>query len=167
MARNRVNTDNKMEKYWRRLFYMQPIAGSTPLDSDTIEYFGIFSISESHVATQKRWYIYYGLRSERLKVMERIRKKYGKKHVWEIFQIATFSGVGFHKIVREYFCNLKWFTSRNLLEAPLNSHYNDERLVKTVSDLNSKELRRIFDYIMIQHDWFKRYNDQKAPPAKH
>ncbi|XP_001975612.3 uncharacterized protein LOC6549394 [Drosophila erecta] len=159
--------DDKLEKYWRRLFYMQPIAEPTPLDPEAIEYFGVFSINESPVATQKRWYIYYGLRSERLRVMERTRKKYGKKHVREIFQIATFSGVGFHKIVREYFCNLKWFTSRNILEAPLNSYYNDERLVKTVSDLHKKELKRIFDYIMIQHDWFKRYNDQKPPPAKH
>ncbi|XP_033155019.1 uncharacterized protein LOC117137607 isoform X2 [Drosophila mauritiana] len=161
------NMDDKLEKYWRRLFYMKSVAEPTPLDPDTIEYFGIFSIDEPNVATQKRWYIYYGLRSERLKVLERIRKKYGNRNVREIFLIATFSGVGFHKIVREYFSNLKWFTSRNLLEAPLNSYYNDERLVKTVSDLHNKEQKRIFDYIMIQHDWFRRYNDQKPPPAKH
>ncbi|KAH8348174.1 hypothetical protein KR084_004962, partial [Drosophila pseudotakahashii] len=159
--------EDKLEKYWRRLFYLQPIAEPTPLDPCAVEYFGVFSITDPQATDRKLWYIYCCLKSEIPEVVERIRQKYGKKNVCEIYQKPTFSGVGLRRSVRDYFSNLKWFASGNLLEAPPNSHYSDERVVKMILDLHAKEQRRIFDYVMVQHDWFKRYNDQKPPPSRH
>ncbi|XP_016928479.4 uncharacterized protein [Drosophila suzukii] len=167
MAGNRPNLEDKLEKYWRRLFYLQPNAEPTPLDPCTVEYFGVFSISDPQAAGRKLWCIYCCRKPEIADVVESLRQKYGKKNVYEIYQKPTFSGVGFRKIVKDYFSELKWLASGNLLEAPPNSYYNDERFVKTVSDLHDKEQRRLFDYIMVQHDWFKRYNDQKPPPSRH
>ncbi|XP_050744125.1 uncharacterized protein LOC108022496 isoform X2 [Drosophila biarmipes] len=163
---NRPHLEDKLEKYWRRLFYLQPKAGPTPLDPGTVEYFGVFGITDPQAADRKLWYIYCCRKPEIPEVGERIRHKYGKKNVHEIYRRATFSGVGFRRIVKDYFSHLKWFVSGNLLEAPPKSYFNDERFVKTISDLNGKEQRRLFDYIMVQHDWFKRYNDQKPPPSR-
>ncbi|XP_016979751.1 uncharacterized protein LOC108045074 [Drosophila rhopaloa] len=169
MAGNRPEQklEDKLEKYCRRLFYMQPVSEPTPLDPSAMEYFGVFSVKDPQATDRKLWYIYYCLRPEISGAVEKVRQKFGRKNVYEIYQKLTFSGVGFHKIVKDYFCHLKWISRGNLLEAPPISYYNDEKVVKTVSELHDKEQRRLFDYIMDQHDWFKRYNDQKPRPERH
>ncbi|XP_017068713.1 uncharacterized protein LOC108106259 [Drosophila eugracilis] len=167
MADKGPTFEDKLEKYWRRLFYLQPKSETTPLDSCTIEYFGVLSIRDPSATERKLWHIYYCMKPDISDVVNKIREKYGKKNVYEIYQKPIFSGVGFRKIVKDYFSNLKWTTSGNLLEAPPNSYYSDEKFVKTVSNLHYKEQKRIYGYIMEQHNWYKRCNDQKPPPLRH
>ncbi|XP_017132989.1 uncharacterized protein LOC108149731 [Drosophila elegans] len=159
--------NDKLEKYCRRLFYMDPVAEPTPLDPSAIEYFGVFSVRDPQAPDRKLWYIYYCSQPDISDVVDKVRQKFGRKNVYEIYQKPTFSGVGFRRIVKDYFSHLKWISRGNLLEAPSKSYYNDKKVVKTVSELHYKEQRRLFDYIMVQHDWFKRCNDQKPPPLRH
>nr|XP_017024593.1 uncharacterized protein LOC108076320 isoform X2 [Drosophila kikkawai] len=159
-----MKLEDKLEKYWRRLFYLQPLSEPTALDLSELDYFGVFSVRDPLAPDRRLWHIYSCSQPEILQVGDKIRQKYGKKNVWEIYQKPIYSGVGFRSIVKRHFSNLKWITEGNLLEAPEKSHYNDERVLKDVGDLHNKEQRRLFDYIMVQHDWFRRYNDQKPPP---
>ncbi|XP_052840199.1 uncharacterized protein LOC128254888 [Drosophila gunungcola] len=161
------NFNDKLEKYCRRLFYIDPVAEPTPLDSSAIEHFGVLSVRVPQAPDRKLWYIYYCSHPDISDVVDKVRQKFGRKNVYEIYQKPTFSGVGLCRIVKDYFSQLKWISRGNLLEAPLNTYYNDERVVKSVSELHEKEQRRLFDYIMVQHDWFKRCNDQKPPPLRH
>ncbi|XP_017039112.1 uncharacterized protein LOC108086645 [Drosophila ficusphila] len=167
MAGNQPKLEDKLEKYWRRLFYLQPLAESTSLDLSELEYFGVFSVKDPQATDRKLWYIYCCFQPEIAEVVEKVRQKYGKKNVHEVYRKPTFSGVGFRRTVRDYFSHLKWITKGHLLEAPANSYYNDVRIVKTVAELHDKEQRRLFDCIMEQHNWFKKYNDQKPPSPRH
>ncbi|XP_020801488.1 uncharacterized protein LOC110178629 isoform X2 [Drosophila serrata] len=162
-----IKLEDKLEKYWRRLFYLRPLAEPTGLDLSELEYFGVFSVRDPLAPDRRLWHIYSCTQPEIPELGNKIRQKYGKKNVWEIYRKSTYSAVGFRSIVRKHFSHLKWITNGNLLEAPAKSHYNDERVVRDVSDLYEREQRRLFDYIMVQHDWFKRYNDQKPPPRRH
>ncbi|KAH8232814.1 hypothetical protein KR026_000695, partial [Drosophila bipectinata] len=156
--------EDKMEKYWRRMFYLDPKLEPTPLELSTLEYFGAFRIINPNDPKKKHWLIYNCLHSEIAEKVEKVRQKYGKKNVYEIIRKPVYSGWGFRKTVKDHFLNLRWMASGSLLEAPETSYYNDERFVKTVNNLLSGENRRIYDYIMEHHQWFKRYNDQKPPP---
>ncbi|KAH8290804.1 hypothetical protein KR054_006022, partial [Drosophila jambulina] len=153
--------EDKLEKYWRRLFYLRPLAEPTALDLSELDYFGVFRVKDPLDPDRRLWHIYSCSQPEILEVGDKIRQKYGKKNVWEIYRKPTYSRVGLRSTVRKHFSDLKWITSGNLLEAPAKSHYTDERVIKDVSDLFEKEQSRLFEYIMVQNDWYKRYNDQK------
>ncbi|KAH8401481.1 hypothetical protein KR009_005772, partial [Drosophila setifemur] len=153
--------EDKLEKYWRRMFYLRPKLEPTPLDSLGFEYFGVLRIKDTSNPQRNLWFIYSCPQFKIAETMEKERRKYGKKNVIEIFRKPVYSGPGFRAIVRDYFSSLKWFIRGNVLEAPPKSYFNDEKFVKTVNSFHEKETRRIYDYIMIQHDWYRRYNDQK------
>lgn len=156
--------EDKIEKCWRRMFYLDPKLEPTPLELSALEYFGVFRIINPVDPNRKQWVIYNCLRSEIAENVEKVCQKYGKKNVFEIFRKPVYSGLGFRKIVRDYFLNLRWKTNGCLLEAPVNSYYNDEKFIKNVNSLLVGEQRRIYDYVMKHHQWFKRNNDQKPPP---
>ncbi|EDV37592.2 uncharacterized protein Dana_GF19839 [Drosophila ananassae] len=164
MDQRQPNLEDKMEKYWRRMFYLDPKLEPTPLELSELEYFGAFRIINPLDPKRKHWLIYSCLHSEIAENVEKVRRKYGKKNVFEIVRKPVYSGLGFRKIVRDYFVNLRWKANGGFLEAPENSYYNDEKFVKSVNNLLDVEHRRIYDYIMGHLEWFKRYNDQKPPP---
>ncbi|KAH8306009.1 hypothetical protein KR018_010294 [Drosophila ironensis] len=156
--------EDKLDKYCRRLFYLESKLHPAPTDLSCLEYFGVFRITNPLEPNRKLWLTYSCLQSEIPEVGDKVRRKYGKKHVCELLRKPVYSGFGVRRTVSDYFSNLKWATKGNFLEAPAQSHYNDERMTKTINNLLDKEQKRLYDYMMTHHDWFKRYNDQKPPP---
>ncbi|KAI8038558.1 hypothetical protein M5D96_008465 [Drosophila gunungcola] len=76
--------------------------------------------------------------------------------MFDLYRTPVFSGAALRVAVKKHFSELKWFTTGSLLEAPPKSHFNDERVVKTIVDLHHLEQQRLYNYVMGKSKWFRR-----------
>lgn len=141
-----------------KIFYMKrDYTQDTKCDPSIVEYFGVFSLTDVRAPDRKLWYVYYCKKSEIDETMDRIFQKYGKKNVCEIFRKPVFSGLSLRSRVKKHFSELKWYVKGNLLEAPPKSLYNEERMIKAISDLYCDEQKMLYNYIGMKHNAFNRY----------
>ncbi|XP_034111180.1 uncharacterized protein LOC117572456 isoform X1 [Drosophila albomicans] len=152
------NFEEEFEAYLHRIFYIKPYTEESKCDPSIVEYFGVFSLTDIRAPERKLWYIYYCKQPDIDETVDRIFQKYGKKNVCELFRKPIFSGVSLRTRVKTHFSELKWYVKGNLLEAPPKSHYNDERMAKTITDLYNDERKMLYNYICMKHNAFSRYN---------
>ncbi|XP_030243925.1 uncharacterized protein LOC115564123 isoform X2 [Drosophila navojoa] len=158
MASNVANFDDEFEKYLHRLFYVTPTEETSKCDPSNIEYFGVLSLTDVRSPDRKLWYIYYSKQPEVDETLNRIFHKYGKKNMCEIFRKPTFSGVGLRDRVKRHFQDKKWYVKGNILEAPPKSPYNDDRMLKMITELYNDERKMLYNYICMTHDSFIKYH---------
>ncbi|EDW60891.2 uncharacterized protein [Drosophila virilis] len=149
--------DDEFETYLHRMFYIKPTEETTKCDPSIVECFGVLSLTDMRAPDRKLWYIYYCKQPEVDDTLNRIFHKYGKKNMCEIFRKPTFSGVGLRARVKTYFSEKKWLVKGNLLEAPPKSLYNNDRMVRNITDLYNEERKMLYTYICMKHDAFSRY----------
>lgn len=141
-----------------KIFYIKrDYTQDTKCDPSTVEFFGVFSLTDLRAPDRKLWYVYYCKKSEIDETVDRIFQKYGKKNVCEIFRKPVFSGVSLRSRVKKHFSELKWYVKGNILEAPPKSLYNEERMIKAMSDLYYDEQKMLYNYIGMKHSAFSRY----------
>ncbi|SPP75297.1 uncharacterized protein LOC117578521 isoform X1 [Drosophila guanche] len=154
-----INTaDAEMDNHLRCIFYIKPKPAPTKCSPFVVEFFGVLSLTDLREPERKLWYIYYCKQSDIEHTVHQIHQKYGKKNMYEIFQKPVFSGAALRASVKKHFAELKWFTKGNLLEAPPKSHFNNERVCKTVTDLRNIEQQRIYNYVLVKSQWYSMYN---------
>ncbi|EDV56013.2 uncharacterized protein LOC6549395 [Drosophila erecta] len=147
----------EIDNHLRRLFYIKPKAENPKLNPYVVEFFGVLSLTDLRAPQRKLWVIYYAKQPDLDKTVDEIHEKYGKKNMFDMYRTPVFSGAALRDSVKKHFSNLKWFTKGNLLEAPPKSHFNDERVVKTITDLHHLEHQRLYNYVMVKNMWFSRY----------
>ncbi|XP_016946936.1 uncharacterized protein LOC108022494 [Drosophila biarmipes] len=149
--------EEEIDNHLRRIFYIKPKADSPKCNPYIVEFFGVLSLTDLRAPERKLWVIYYCKQPELDKTVDEIHQKYGKKNMFDLYRTPVFSGAALRASVKKHFAGLKWFTNGNLLEAPPKSHFNDERVVKTIADLHHQEQQRLYNYVMVKNMWFKRY----------
>lgn len=120
-----------------------------------VEYFGVLSLSDVRAPRRKLWYMYYATTDQVDKTVDQIHRKYGQKNMYELFRKPVYTGAGMRSRVKNHFKGLKWHVKGNILEAPLGSSLNDEKVVNTIADLYQNERRRYFDYLMSRSNLYK------------
>lgn len=99
--------------------------------------------------------MYYATTDQVDKTVDQIHRKYGQKNMYELFRKPVYTGAGMRSRVKNHFKGLKWHVKGNILEAPLGSSLNDEKVVNTIADLYQNERRRYFDYLMSRSNLYK------------
>lgn len=120
-----------------------------------VEYFGVLSLSDVRAPRRKLWYMYYATTDQVDKTVDQIHRRYGQKNMYELFRKPVYTGAGMRSRVKNHFKGLKWHVKGNILEAPLGSSLNDEKVVNTIADLYQNERRRYFDYLMSRSNLYK------------
>ncbi|KAH8394705.1 hypothetical protein KR222_002082, partial [Zaprionus bogoriensis] len=157
-AESEYNFNEQFEEHLHRMFYIKrDYSAETNCDPSIVEYFGVFGLTDVRAPERKLWYVYYCKKPEIDETVERIFQKYGKKNVCEIFRKPVLSGVSLRSRVKKHFHELKWYVKGNLLEAPPKSHYNVERMMKSMSDLYHDEQKMLYNYIGMKHNCYTRY----------
>ncbi|XP_017132991.1 uncharacterized protein LOC108149732 [Drosophila elegans] len=149
--------EEEIDSHLRRIFYIKP-KESAPLNPYIVEFFGVLSLKDLRAPERKLWVIYYCKQPELDKTVDEIHQKYGKKNMFDLYRTPVFSGAALRVAVKKHFSELKWFTTGSLLETPPKSHFNDERVVKTIVDLHHLEQQRLYNYVMVKNKWFRQYN---------
>ncbi|XP_017039111.1 uncharacterized protein LOC108086644 [Drosophila ficusphila] len=150
--------EKRLETYMRRIFYLKEIATSNEYNSSEVEYFGVLSLTDVRSPRRKLWYMYYA-KSDQLDItVDRIHRKYGQKNMYELFRKPVFSGAGMRSRVKNHFGGLKWYVKGNILEAPADSTFNDEKVVNTIADLYQAERRKYYDCLIAANNMFIRYS---------
>ncbi|XP_017146441.1 uncharacterized protein LOC108158543 [Drosophila miranda] len=161
MAASIKDTDSaneEFDKHLRYVLHMKPKEDPPKCNTYVVEFFGVLSLTDLRAPERKLWYIYYCKQSDIDQTVDQIHQKYGKKNMYDLFRKPVFSGAGLRASVKKHFSELKWFTKGNLLEAPPKSHFNDERVCKTITDLYNIEQQRLYNYVMVKNQWYWRYN---------
>ncbi|XP_002091331.3 uncharacterized protein LOC6530405 [Drosophila yakuba] len=148
--------EEQIDSRLRRLFYIKPKADNPKLKPYVVEFFGVLSLTDLRAPQRKLWVIYNAKQPDLDKTIDEIHEKYGKKNMFDLYRTPVFSGAALRDSVKKHFSNLKWFTTGSLLEAPPKSHFNDERVVKTITDLHHLEHQRLYNYVMVKNMWFTR-----------
>ncbi|EDW00853.1 uncharacterized protein LOC6559722 isoform X3 [Drosophila grimshawi] len=148
MTSEDMSFDDKFEKYLHKLFYVPP---NYEYDPSVVEIFGVLSLTDVRQPDRKLWYLYHCKQTEVDETLDRIFKKYGKKNMREIFRKRTFSGVGLRERVKAHFANKKLYVKEKLIEAPRNSSFNDDKVIKHVTELYDEERRLLFEYVCRKH----------------
>ncbi|KAH8232817.1 hypothetical protein KR026_000696, partial [Drosophila bipectinata] len=150
--------ESEIDNHLKRIFYIKP--NGVPLNSKpfVVEFFGVLSLTDMRAPDRKLWVIYHCKQPDLDKTVDEIHEKYGKKNMYDLFRKPVFSGLALRASVKKHFANLKWYTKGNVLEAPPKSHFNDERVVKAINDLHHLEQQRLYNYVMVKNNWFKRYS---------
>ncbi|XP_070069847.1 uncharacterized protein [Drosophila takahashii] len=149
--------EEEIDNHLRRVFYIKPNGDSPKMNPYIVEFFGVLSLNDLRAPERKLWVIYFCKQPELDKTVDEIHQKYGKKNMFDLYRTPVFSGAALRASVKKHFSGLKWFTNGNLLEAPPKSHFNDERVVKTITDLHHQEQQRLYNYVMVKHMWYHRY----------
>ncbi|XP_030388434.1 uncharacterized protein LOC115634696 [Scaptodrosophila lebanonensis] len=150
--------EDRFEEYLRRIFYLKSAEEIKRTNSSVVEYFGVLSLTDFRRPERKLWYLFYCPQSRIVETLDQLQTKYGKKNICEIFRKPVFSGVGMRAVVKKHFSEMKWYTNGNLIEAPPKSYYDDKRMLKTLTDLYNLERKKLYNYISMKHNHFKRYN---------
>ncbi|KAH8375289.1 hypothetical protein KR200_006497, partial [Drosophila serrata] len=150
----------RLETYMRRAFYiLKPkVYARNEYDPKEVEYFGILSLTDVRAPRRKLWYMYYATKDQLDDTLDRIHRKYGQKNMYDLFRKPVYSGAGMRYRVKNHFSGHKWYVKGNILEAPSNSCYNDEKVANTVADLYEAEKRKYYDYLTYKSDQLKSYN---------
>ncbi|XP_043644543.1 uncharacterized protein LOC122614121 [Drosophila teissieri] len=150
--------EEEIDSHLRRLFYIKPKVDNPKRKPYVVEFFGVLSLTDLRAPQRKLWVIYNAKQPDLDKTVDEIHEKYGKKNMFDLYRTPVFSGAALRDSVKKHFSNLKWFTTGSLLEAPPKSHFNDERVVKTITDLHHLEHQRLYNYVMVKNMWFTRYH---------
>ncbi|KRF98126.1 uncharacterized protein Dwil_GK27019 [Drosophila willistoni] len=75
----------------------------------------------------------------------------------EIFRKPIFKGAALRAAVKKYFTDLKWFVKGNLLEAPPKRHFNDDRVIKCLTDVYNIERQKLHNFVVMQLHWGNQY----------
>ncbi|XP_068147874.1 uncharacterized protein [Drosophila tropicalis] len=151
------NLDDRLEEYMRGMCHVNPKKGPTECDIAIVEYFGVLSLTDVRAPRRKLWYIYYSRSDEIDNTVDRIHRKYGQKNMYELFRKPIYSGADFRGRVKANFANLKWYVKGNILEAPPQSTYTDEKVIRVITDLYYAERRIYYDYLKGRNDYLSRW----------
>ncbi|XP_032591378.1 uncharacterized protein LOC6559722 isoform X2 [Drosophila grimshawi] len=147
-SEDNMSFDDRFVKHLQKLFYMPP---NIEYDPSVIDMFGVLSLTDVRQPDRKLWYMYYCKQNEVDETLDRIFKKYGKKNMREIFRKRVFSGFGLRERLKTHFANKKLYVKEKLIEAPRNSSFNDDKVIKNVTEVYNKERRLIFEYVCRKH----------------
>eukprot|EP00099_Drosophila_melanogaster_P029907 NP_995837.1 uncharacterized protein Dmel_CG33468 [Drosophila melanogaster] len=147
--------EKRLERYLRSVFCLKEIDTKNEYIPTEVEYFGVLSLSDVRAPRRKLWYMYYATTDQVDKTVDQIHRKYGQKNMYELFRKPVYTGAGMRSRVKNHFKGLKWHVKGNILEAPLGSSLNDEKVVNTIADLYQNERRRYFDYLMSRSNLYK------------
>nr|XP_016928478.1 uncharacterized protein LOC108009017 [Drosophila suzukii] len=150
--------EKRLEKYIRRMYGLKAIDTKNEYDPNEVEYFGVLSLTDTRAPRRKLWYMYYATTDQVDKTVDRIHRKYGQKNMYELYRKPVFSGAGMRSRVKNHFGGLKWYVKGNILEAPPDSSYNDEKVVNTIADLYQAERRKYYDYLVSTNDIYKTWS---------
>ncbi|KAH8401480.1 hypothetical protein KR009_005773 [Drosophila setifemur] len=150
--------EEEIDNHLRRIFYIKPRGEPQKYKPYIVEFFGVLSLTDLRAPDRKLWVIYNCKKPDLDKTINEIHEKYGKKNMYDIFRVPVFSGPALRASVKKRFSELKFFTTGSLLEAPPKSHFNDERVVKIITEQHHFEQQRLYNYVMVKNMWFKRYN---------
>ncbi|XP_017068710.1 uncharacterized protein LOC108106257 [Drosophila eugracilis] len=151
------NLEQRLETYMRRICGLKNIYTQNEYDPNEVEYFGVLSLRDARAPRRKLWYMYYATTDQLDTTVDRIHRKYGQKNMYELFRKPVYSGVGMRSRVKYHFGGLKWYVKGNILEAPPESSYNDEKVVNTIADLYQAERRKYYDYLASANDRYKKW----------
>ncbi|XP_023175521.1 uncharacterized protein LOC111602594 [Drosophila hydei] len=157
MASNDIDFNDEFEKYLSRMFYIKPCEVTSKCDESNVEYFGVLSLTDVRSPDRKLWYIYYSKQPEVDETLSRIFHKYGKKNMCEIFRKHTFSGVGLRARVKAFFYEKRWHVKGNLLEAPAKSSFNNDQMIKIITDLHHEERKMLYSFLCMKHNGVRTY----------
>ncbi|EDW00851.1 uncharacterized protein LOC6559070 [Drosophila grimshawi] len=141
------NFAHEFERYLYRSFHFGPNTKIRQYDPSIMEIFGVLSLTDVRQPDRKLWYVYYCKQTEVDETLDRIFKKYGKKNMREIFRKPVFSGVDLCDKVKDHFAEKKLYVKGKLIEAPRNSPYNDDKIMRQVTGLYDEEQRLLFQYV--------------------
>ncbi|XP_033155015.1 uncharacterized protein LOC117137605 [Drosophila mauritiana] len=147
--------EKRLERYLRSVFGLKEIDTKNEYDPTEVEYFGLLSLCDVRAPRRKLWYMYYATTDQVDKTVDQIHRKYGQRNMYELFRKPVYTGAGMRSRVKHHFKELKWQVKGNILEAPQNSSFNDEKVVNTIADLYQDERRRYFDYLMSSSNLYK------------
>ncbi|XP_026840933.1 uncharacterized protein LOC113565043 [Drosophila persimilis] len=148
--------ENRLDKYMGILFARRNIETQNVRDFCAVEFFGVMSLTDVRSPRRKLWYMYYSTSDQVDITVDRIHRKYGQKNMYDLFRKPIFSGAGLRSRVKNHFAALKWYVKGNILEAPPDTLYNDEKVINTITDLYFVERRWYYDFIMYQNLDFNR-----------
>ncbi|EDV37591.1 uncharacterized protein Dana_GF13526 [Drosophila ananassae] len=153
------NLEERLDTYMRRIFYLRDSHLATQEhDPAIVEYFGVLSLTNVRAPRRKLWYMYYATADELDATVDQIHKKYGQKNMYDLYRKPVFSGSGMRARVKNHFSALKWYVKGNILEAPPDSPYNDEKVVNTIADLYQADRRRYHDLLVGKNSDFVKWN---------
>ncbi|XP_026840934.1 uncharacterized protein LOC6590938 [Drosophila persimilis] len=155
--------ERRLEQYIGRLFHTKYIWTENICDPAAVEFFGVMSLTDVRSPRRKLWYMYYSTSDQVDITVDRIHRKYGQKNMYDLFRKPIFSGAGLRSRVKNHFAALKWYVKGNILEAPPDTLYNDEKVINTITDLYYAERRRYYDFIMGQNVYYNSWG--VAPPS--
>ncbi|XP_020804781.1 uncharacterized protein LOC110181387 [Drosophila serrata] len=153
--------EKRLETYMRRAFgfWDNGLDTKNEYDLKQVEYFGILSLTDMRAPQRKLWYMYYATSEQLDKTIDQIHRKYGQRNMYELFRKPVFSGRGMRSRVKNHFSGLRWYVKGNVLEASPNSCYNNEKVVKTVTDLYLTERRKYYDYLNERSALYAKYSN--------
>ncbi|XP_017090931.1 uncharacterized protein [Drosophila bipectinata] len=155
------NLEERLETYLRRIYYLRDYhPTSNDYDPSAVEYFGVLSLTDVRAPRRKLWYMYYATTDELDATVDHIHKKYGQKNMYDLYRKPVFSGSGMRARVKNHFSALKWYVKGNILEAPPDSPYNDEKVVNTIADLYQAERRRYHDLLLGKNNDYAKWNSR-------
>ncbi|EDW00852.1 uncharacterized protein LOC6559071 [Drosophila grimshawi] len=149
-----MTSDDNMsfdDKFGNYLYKLLCVAPDTESDPCVIEIFGVLSLTDVRQPDRKLWYMYHCKQNEVDETLDRIFKKYGKKNMREIIRKRVYSGVGLRERVKTHFANKKLYVTEKLIEAPRNSSFNDDKVIKNVTEAYNEERRLLFEYVCRKH----------------
>ncbi|XP_032571983.1 uncharacterized protein LOC6609167 isoform X2 [Drosophila sechellia] len=129
--------EKRLERYLRSVFCLKEIDTKNEYDPTEVEYFGLLSLCDVRAPRRKLWYMYYATTDQVDKTVDQIHR------------------AGMRSRAKNHFKGLKWQVKGNILEAPPNSSFNDEKVVNTIADLYQDERRRYFDYLKSRSNLYK------------
>ncbi|XP_052840198.1 uncharacterized protein LOC128254887 [Drosophila gunungcola] len=152
--------EKRLETYMRRVFCLKEIETTNEYDPKEVEYFGVLSLTDVRAPRRKLWYMYYATTEQLDRTVDRIHRKYGQRNMYELFRKPVYSGAGMRSRVKNHFGGLRWYVKGNVLEAPPDSSYNDEKVVNTIADLYRAERRKYYDYLLYRNNLYTTWTYQ-------
>ncbi|XP_034652746.1 uncharacterized protein LOC117891409 [Drosophila subobscura] len=149
--------ERRLEQYMRTICRSKDNWNERECDPGAVEFFGVMSLTDVRSPRRKIWYMYYSAGDQIDVTVDRILHKYGKKNMYDLFRKPIFSGAGMRSIVKDHFAALNWYVKGNILEAPPDNSYNDEKVINTINDLYYAERRRHCNFLMMCDASFNRY----------
>ncbi|XP_015034172.2 uncharacterized protein LOC26529021 [Drosophila willistoni] len=156
-ADSEYNFEDKFEKHLRVLFYMNPLPENPKCDTSKLEFFGVLRLKDVLKPERNLWCIYHCRQPDIDRTIDALLEKYGKKNMCEIFRKPIFKGAALRAAVKKYFTDLKWFVKGNLLEAPPKRHFNDDRVIKCLTDVYNIERQKLHNFVVMQLHWGNQY----------
>ncbi|XP_041450176.1 uncharacterized protein LOC111076362 [Drosophila obscura] len=151
--------DRRLEQYMRTIFWRKDALTEHECDPAAVEYFGVMSLTDVRSPRRKIWYMYYCTGDRIDSTVDRIHRKYGQKNMYDLFRKPIFSGAGMRSIVKNHFAALKWYVKGNILEAPPDNFYNDEKVINTITDLYYAERQRYYGFVMTYNTSYNKYSN--------